>query len=506
MTVSSTTSRWEYTGDGSTTDFPYTNKVFEDSDLEVYVGGSLQALSTDYTVTGAGTAGGGDVKFVSAPANAAEIVIIRNVPNKQETDYVENDDFPADAHENALDRRTIIDQQQEEVLVRTPVYPKTEQNTPDMTLPVAKAGRAIKWNANADGFSETDNDPDEVVSNAETFKNQAETAANNAATSESNAATSASNAQAHLDDFKGRYYGSLASDPSTDPNGDPIDTGDIYWNSSAKELRVFDGAAWTIAGQATIKRYVFTATAGQTSFSGADDNGLTLDYDVDLVEVYLNGVRLVNGADYTASDGTSIVLSTGAASGDKLSAVVIQGFSVADVVPASGGTFTGGVTFDGGATFPAAAGVTAFDAGVTLGGGSDKLNQYEEGLWTPVLVGTSTAGTNSYQTQAGSYTRVGRLVHITCEMRLDGSAGALDSTGNLEIDGLPFDMGGTNHGIPVAFYDGTSLDPGEAVFASIAASNSRIRLHRNGSAQMGNLTDAFAGDSLRIILSGTYRV
>jgi hypothetical protein len=55
------------------------------------------------------------------------------------------------------------------------------------------------------------------------------------------------------------------------------------------------------------QRYVYTANS-DTSFTGSDDTGLTLEYDVGFVEVYVNGSRLVDGSDFTATDGTSITI------------------------------------------------------------------------------------------------------------------------------------------------------------------------------------------------------
>lgn len=66
----------------------------------------------------------------------------------------------------------------------------------------------------------------------------------NAATSAGAAATSEANAAAHYDAFRGTYYGKLVADPSADPNGDPVEEGDWYFNTTDKRCRVFDGAAW----------------------------------------------------------------------------------------------------------------------------------------------------------------------------------------------------------------------------------------------------------------------
>lgn len=135
MTVSSEVNRWEYLGDGATTTFAYTNKIFADTDLEVWLDGSLQTLTTHYTVTGAGNPTGGNVVFVTAPASGAEVVILRKVANTQTTNYVENDPFPAESHEDALDRRTIVAQQQQEAIDRSLKFRETEQNLPTARLP-----------------------------------------------------------------------------------------------------------------------------------------------------------------------------------------------------------------------------------------------------------------------------------------------------------------------------------------------------------------------------------
>ena len=69
-------------------------------------------------------------------------------------------------------------------------------------------------------------------------------------------------------------------------------------------LPVVDSATLPI----TQKFYHFTATAGQTTFSGLDDDSDTLAYTAGALAIYLNGILLVDSADYTASNGTSITL------------------------------------------------------------------------------------------------------------------------------------------------------------------------------------------------------
>ena len=96
------------------------------------------------------------------------------------------------------------------------------------------------------------------------------------------------------------------------------------------------------------KKHTYTATASQTSFSGAGTEGITLSYkDSTFVDVYQNGVKL-GEADYTSTSGTAIVLGTGASLNDLVEVVVYDVFSVADTVSkADGGTFDGNVTMGG---------------------------------------------------------------------------------------------------------------------------------------------------------------
>ena len=117
MTVTTTTNVVSYPGNGSTQTFAYTFKIFNDSDLVVKLVDdtskveTLQVLTTDYTVTNAGNVNGGNVVFVVAPASGKTVLIQREVPFTQETDYVANDPFPAESHESALDKLTILAQQ-----------------------------------------------------------------------------------------------------------------------------------------------------------------------------------------------------------------------------------------------------------------------------------------------------------------------------------------------------------------------------------------------------------
>ena len=192
------------------------------------------------------------------------------------------------------------------------------------------------------------------ASNAATSETNAATSATNAATSASAAAASqtaaaasAASAASAFDNFDDTYLGSKTSDPTTDNDGDPLNAGDLYFNSTANEMRVYDGANWiaaTSAGAASLILYEYTATSGQTTFSGADDNAASLSYTANNIQVVMNGV-ILDPSDYTATSGTSVVLASGAATGDTVNIYAFKSFTVADTVSASaGGTFAGNIT------------------------------------------------------------------------------------------------------------------------------------------------------------------
>jgi hypothetical protein len=135
MTVSSTTKRNSYTGDGSTTTFAYSFKIFDDDDITVILRTtatgteSVQSKTTHYSVTGVGSASGGNVVFGSAPSSAQTVVLLRQTAQTQATDYTPNDPFPAASHEDALDKLTLMTQDQQDELDRAIKLSRTNTMT-----------------------------------------------------------------------------------------------------------------------------------------------------------------------------------------------------------------------------------------------------------------------------------------------------------------------------------------------------------------------------------------
>jgi len=208
--------------------------------------------------------------------------------------------------------------------------------------------------------------------------------------------------------------------------------------------------------------FVFTATGGETSVSTADD-GRSINYAVGYVSVYLNGVLLVDGTDYTATNGSSITGLTALTASDVVTVVSFETFAIPDAVSEqSGGAFLGDVTVpnllvgDGGnvgsvsdpdALSIASGGVVTFSQGLSFG--ADTLDDYEEGTWTPAYGTTGTAISSvTYNSDRtfGRYTKIGDTVvawgGIATNSVTVGSASGLLTLGNLPL--TPLDTGGAN--------------------------------------------------------------
>ena len=296
---------------------------------------------------------------------------------------------------------------------------------------------------------------------ASTQASNAATSASNASTSATNAASSAAAAASALDSFDDRYLGTKTSDPTLDNDGNALAAGALYFSTTQNVMKVYDGASWitaTSAGATSLLRFRYVATSGQTTFSGADSASATLTYTVNNIAVHRNGVTL-DTSEYTASNGTSIVLTVAAGTGDIIDIIAFKSFTVADALSAvSGGTVNGAVTVTGALTANG-----AFVAGGTMKGAStigvggatpstsgagitfpatqsastdvNTLDDYEEGTWTPVLNFGGVAGVSVYAQQNGTYTRIGNVVNVRCYISISTKSAA---TGAAILAGLPF--------------------------------------------------------------------
>lgn len=151
MTVSTTESRIGYNGNGATTVFAFPYRFLESTDLTVILvlatGTQVtKMLTTDYTVTGAGDEAGGSVTMLVAPASGQQLIIVREVPLTQETDYISGDPFPAETHERALDKLTMISQRLESLISRSIRLSDADLLVASTILPPPSPGSGLIWN------------------------------------------------------------------------------------------------------------------------------------------------------------------------------------------------------------------------------------------------------------------------------------------------------------------------------------------------------------------------
>lgn len=162
--------------------------------------------------------------------------------------------------------------------------------------------------------------------NANTSEVAAQTAQTAAETAQTAAESAQTAAESALQTFEDSYLGSYAADPTTDNNGDPLVSGQIYFSTTLNILRVYSGSAWTDAGSAvngTAERHNYIATAGQTTFAA--------DFDSGLVDVYVNGVKLTPSVDFTeAATLDSITLTTAASVNDNVDIIAYGAFLVSN--------------------------------------------------------------------------------------------------------------------------------------------------------------------------------
>jgi len=147
------------------------------------------------------------------------------------------------------------------------------------------------------------------------------------------AAASATAAAASYDSFDDRYLGAKSTAPSVDNDGNALATGALYWNSTNSVMQVWSGSAWgNITSGVTALRWSKTAAGGETTLNGADNNSVTLSYTVGYEQVYLNGVLLSRGGDYTASTGSSITGLTALSAGDIAEVIAFTPLAIANAL------------------------------------------------------------------------------------------------------------------------------------------------------------------------------
>lgn len=156
MPVTSTTPVKSHTGNAVTTVFAYDFRILATADLNVTVDGVTKTLTTDYSVSGVGDSGGGNVTFVVAPANGAAIVLQRNASyDRTGVDYQRGGAFDEETVDKDFDRAVMLIQQIKAILDRVPQI-KAGLTLTQPSLPDPVSQRFLRWKSDLSGLENLD--------------------------------------------------------------------------------------------------------------------------------------------------------------------------------------------------------------------------------------------------------------------------------------------------------------------------------------------------------------
>lgn len=272
MTVAVNDRQYSAVGNGIIITFPFDFPVTAQGSVKVLLNG-VEASTLTYTLNKVART----VTFLTAPAIGVEISILGNTPLSQ-------------------------------------------------LITSSRAGSTVNFSAVEEQLDNIVNAQQELQYNIATVIDAA-----------ADAVATASTAVTNLEVFNDLYLGEKTSLPTLDNDGDPLQNGALVslvgqTPSSLNGMYVRQDGAWASAvgaAKGVFLGYRYVATAAQTTFSGADANGLTLSYTLGAIMVTVNGVTQTPNT-YTASNGTSVVFGAGLSASDVVVIYSFGSFAVAD--------------------------------------------------------------------------------------------------------------------------------------------------------------------------------
>lgn len=331
MTISSTTNRVSYSGNGSTTVFSFPYNFFSSSDLVVISRvnstgvETVKTLTTHYTVTGAGVDGGGSVTMLSAPATGTTLIIYRDTAATQSM-TAETDFFDTSSVEDALDRAAQATQRLVSRVDRavrlTEGHPAgfdpklPELLVPNAVLAVNSGGTAFEWGPDQDELLDAVTDASASATAAASSASSASSSATSAATSATNSASSATAAAASAV--------AAAASAVDAANNAAASVSDTAYNATS-----WDGVT-TIAPSKNAVRDKIESMVDDTAYNATSWDGVTTAAPSknavrDQVETMLTSISgLVSDTAYNATtwDGVTGVAPSKNAVRDKIEAMV----------------------------------------------------------------------------------------------------------------------------------------------------------------------------------------
>ena len=288
---------------------------------------------------------------------------------------------------------------------------------------------------------------------------------------------------------------------------------------TANTFTVLSGSTLTVASGATIAN---SGTA--TGFGGADPSSADGDtlgtasaewsdlYLADGGVIYFGNdqeVTLTHNADTSLTCNLMVAATTFEPTGDTASSDnAAIGYTSAEGLILTGQGSTNDVTIKNDADADVIK-IPTGTTGVTLPGaltagsitfGGSALNKYVTGSWTPVLIGSSTAGTQSYDAQSGEYIQIGRMVIAAFVVVLSSHDAA--TNGYIAITGHPKTVENytdANHNGMVSYQSGITMPANEDhMTLSAGPSDTKFAGYSSGSCGVGSIDDQYLSDSSRI--------
>lgn len=261
--INDTPNRVRYTATAGQTAFSVPFQFPASSDLKVYQNGTLKTLATHYTVTGAG-ASSGTVTLVSGAALSDDILIIRDLPVERIGDFPVSGPFDVESLNRQLDVQTMMvrdmETRIERRLLRQPVtdLPETLSDIPAKT---ARANLYLGFDANGQPKTDVPNaavlaDYGERIDDLETISGSlpavGTVAANigsvNTVATNIGSVNSAATNITDIRNFGDVYLGPKTANPTVRNNNTALQPGDLYFNTVANRLRIYDDGVWSETG------------------------------------------------------------------------------------------------------------------------------------------------------------------------------------------------------------------------------------------------------------------
>lgn len=317
MAFNSNVPRAEYIAATGQTVFPFVFKIFEQTDVKVYLTPNGQIsddvtdlLQSGYTVSVNGDAGG-SVTLSSATTTGDKITLLRNLPVVRNTDYQENGDLRASTLDSDQDYQTYLVGDLSSRVDKVVKFPESAQGL-DGTLPSPSPDNYIRWNSTGTALINDTAIPNAVIQ-AEDARDEATAQAGISANKAGEASVSAKNALAS--ELQAQAYSELldptktvAKDSSTGAAYIPVGTtaqrpasptnGYLRYNTDLLSMEAYSNGSWGSVGGGT-------TGGGTDNVFYENDQVITADYTIPV------GKNAMSAGDITINAGVTVTVSSG---------------------------------------------------------------------------------------------------------------------------------------------------------------------------------------------------